>query len=273
MNRGAVPNLIIIGSMKCGTSSLHRYLSVHPDIQMSFPKELNFFMGKNWRKRELDWYLDFFQGQFQVRGEASPNYTKFPFIGGVPQRIHQVSPQARLIYMVRDPVDRAVSHYVHNISKGRETRPIEKAITAKGHYISVSRYAFQLEQYLHYFSMDQIKVISLKELSVDPGKVVSEVLGFLGVDVSLSHRIFSQVFHTTEEKKRPVIVARRLAQFSPFGKPVGIRIRRRFSRLLERPIERPVVSAQLRERMTEILAPDTERLRELTGLSLNQWSV
>src|ERR687894_2292944 len=76
--RHALPNLIVIGAQKCGTSVLHYYLSLHPEVSMSRPKELNFFIEeRNW-PRGLDWYKSQFDGDARVRGEASPNYTAYP---------------------------------------------------------------------------------------------------------------------------------------------------------------------------------------------------
>ena len=79
----ALPNLIIIGGLKCGTTSIHHYLGLHPEIQMSKPKELNFFVEElNW-DLGLDWYASRFDDRFGVRGESSPHYTNLPRFGGV----------------------------------------------------------------------------------------------------------------------------------------------------------------------------------------------
>ena len=116
---GALPNLIVIGAQKCGTSGLHYYLGLHPEISISNPKELNFFIAeRNW-PRGLDWYRAQFDATAPVRVEASPNYTAYPQHKGVPERMAEVVPDARLIYIVRDPIERIAAHWVHNYSKGR----------------------------------------------------------------------------------------------------------------------------------------------------------
>ena len=85
----ALPNLIIIGGLKCGTTSIHHYLGLHPEINMSKPKELNFFVTElNW-DLGLDWYRGRFDDRFEVRGESSPHYTNLPYFTGVPERIHR----------------------------------------------------------------------------------------------------------------------------------------------------------------------------------------
>src|ERR687895_1673032 len=125
----ALPNLIIIGGLKCGTTSIHHYLGLHPEIQMSKPKELNFFVHElNW-DLGLPWYRGRFDSRFPVRGESSPHYTNQPRYTGVPERIHDTVPDAKLIYMVRDPISRILSHWRHSIGAGYETRPMAEVLT------------------------------------------------------------------------------------------------------------------------------------------------
>ena len=88
-----LPNLIIIGGLKCGTTSIHHYLGLHPEIQMSKPKELNFFVEElNW-DLGLDWYASRFDDRFKVRGESSPHYTNLPRFTGVAERIQRALPR------------------------------------------------------------------------------------------------------------------------------------------------------------------------------------
>src|SRR5688500_4010417 len=111
--QAALPNLIIIGGLKCGTTSIHHYLGLHPEVQMSKPKELNFFVSElNW-DLGIPWYKSRFDSRFPVRGESSPHYTNQPRFRGVAERIRDNVPDARLIYMVRDPISRILSHWRH----------------------------------------------------------------------------------------------------------------------------------------------------------------
>src|SRR5689334_9595383 len=101
--QGALPNVIVIGGLKCGTTSLHHYLNLHPEIEMSRPKELNFFVEElNWDLGP-DWYAAHFNASAPVRGETSPHYTARPRYDGVAERMRATLDDARLIYMVRDP--------------------------------------------------------------------------------------------------------------------------------------------------------------------------
>ena len=108
----ALPTFIIIGAAKAGTTSLHYYLDLHPEVQMSAVKETNFFAGPpNGRDYELgqveslEAYEELFDAAVPVRGEASPNYANDPIRAGAAKRIKGLIPEAKIIYLVRDPVE------------------------------------------------------------------------------------------------------------------------------------------------------------------------
>src|ERR1700735_4448473 len=110
--RGMLPNLIIIGAPKAGTTSLHRYLDLHPDVAMTTEKELRYFWRADWRDR-LPWYeAQFeFEGKPRGRGGAPPAYPAYPRRDNAPRRMHELVPEVKLIYLVRDPIERLVSHW------------------------------------------------------------------------------------------------------------------------------------------------------------------
>jgi hypothetical protein len=178
-----LPNLIIIGGLKCGTTSIHHYLGLHPEIHMSKPKELNFFVEElNW-DLGLDWYRGRFDGQFPVRGESSPHYTNLPRFTGVAERIREHVPDARLIYMVRDPISRILSHWTHAVGAGYETRPMEDVLSRDDQtYVTRSLYWMQLQPYLKQFDRDQIAVIAQEELQGDRDATMRRAFEFAGVD-------------------------------------------------------------------------------------------
>jgi hypothetical protein len=161
-----LPNLIIIGAQKCATTSLHYYLSIHPQICMSREKELNFFIfERNWHK-EIKWYKSNFVKKAKISGESSPGYTSYPFFDGVPERMYSVVPKAKLIYIVRDPIDRIISHYIHQYSAGLENRKLSDALKGfdNNRYVCRSKYYTQLEQYLKYFERSRILIITQEDL-------------------------------------------------------------------------------------------------------------
>lgn len=109
----SLPNLLIIGAMKCGTTSLHNYLAMHPNIFMSKNKEPNFFCAER-DEHTINWYLNLFRNKenhHKYSGESSIGYSKSHEFSSVPQRIKNYKPDVKLIYIVREPIKRMISEY------------------------------------------------------------------------------------------------------------------------------------------------------------------
>lgn len=155
MDHDSYPNFIIIGAAKCGTTSLADMLQLHPDVFVSSPKEPHYFtFGWENRRRE---YEALFRGTMRpFKGEASTTYTQGPYEYSVPHRIHQTIPDVRLIYLLRNPVERIRSQYIHRVDRGREDRPIEEAVREDPSYIEHTRYGYHLETFLQFFPRSQI---------------------------------------------------------------------------------------------------------------------
>ena len=182
--------------MKCGTSSLHYYLSQHPSISMSTPKELNFFLssiedGKNPKvqgrnfEQGIDWYKSHFDPTCYARGESSPAYMD-PRHLGVAKRMSEVVPDATLIVLTRDPFERAVSEFRHRVATGEETRPLEVAVLdPTSSYIALSRYHACLQSFYDYFGPGKILRFRQEDLDGDTRAVVEKVMAALGVESSV----------------------------------------------------------------------------------------
>ena len=279
MAQPSLPNLVIIGAMKSATTSLNHYLAAHPDIHMAARKELDFFLEEeNWGKG-LDWYRSWFTTDKKIIGEASPNYTIFPFRRGVPERMHAVIPQARLIYLVRDPIQRMISHYHHSLFTRREKRPIDEALTdTSDWYFHRSLYHLQLEQYFPYYEPSRILVLSSEELLADRPGTLRRVFRFVGADDSVECEAFGEERHVAREKRQltraGAVLESTLEGFRPL---LPQRVRRAMGAvkrsLLSRAIERPALSQGARERIAAQLADDMARLRAYTGREFREWSV
>ena len=192
------PNLFIIGSMKSGTTYLHRLLASHPSIFMSEPKEPCAFVAPDqlrslwpwaweqgyWRDRER--YLELFRsaGSAKLRGAGSVYYTHLPVATGIPERIYEFNPDSRLIYVMRDPVERAISHYWHQVRWHREQRSLSSAINDDPRYRDVSYYAMQLEPYFELFPREQIKTLTFEELTSKTGATMRSIFRWLRVEHS-----------------------------------------------------------------------------------------
>ncbi len=276
-----LPNLIIIGAQKCGTSGLHYYLGLHPEVSMSTPKELNYFIAeRNWG-RGPEWYGRHFDPAARVRGESSPNYTAFPQHMGVPERMASVVPEAKLIYIVRDPLDRIAAHYVHNFAKRREKGDLRATLLHPNtSYVARSRYFSQLQRFLDHYDREHILVIENSDLREDRAETLRKVFDFAGVDPGFEHPKFEQLRHSTSRKKRATRMGMRVQKMSRTR--LGRRLPRRawlaldVALPLSKPISKPPRSeleAALGDEVLEVLHEDADRLREFTGRKLAGWSV
>ena len=274
---GALPTLIVIGAQKCGTSALHAYLGAHPEISMSRPKELDFFIAERTWSRGLGWYTRHFDRAYPVRGESSPNYTAYPTWSGVPRRMAEVVPEARLIYLVRDPLDRIASQWIHNWSIRRENALPAIALLRRSTYVDRSRYMFQLDQFLACFPREHVLVLDQRALRDDRIETLQQVFGFVGVDPGYRHRSFERTVHATGGKRRvsPIGAAiERTIRRTPFGRHLPTGAAARVEGLLPGGvIERPDIRAALSPEALEVLREDARRLREFTGLALDHWTV
>jgi len=274
---GALPNLIVVGGLKCGTTSLHHYLNLHPQVSMSRPKELNFFVEElNW-ELGADWYASHFDTGADVRGETSPHYTNRPRFEGVAERIAATAPDARLVYMVRDPIDRLLSHYVHNVGGGYEQRSLREALAGDGGaYVDRGRYAFQLEPFLESVGSERMLVVAQDDLHAERDATLRRVFGFLEIEESFTSPEFDREWETGAAKgsggfrlmDRAVRLPGLRALDRNFDR-LPERLRWRVERIVHDPdsgrAAKPELPEELRERLAERFAPDVGRLEELTG--------
>jgi hypothetical protein len=275
--RGALPNLVVIGGLKCGTTSIHHYLNLHPEVEMSRPKELNFFVSElNWTLGR-EWYASHFSGRAAVRGESSPHYTNRPRFDGVAERMRSLLPEARLVYMVRDPIDRMLSHYVHNVGGGYDDRPLADAFAdPESAYVTRSRYFFQLEPYLDEFGKESIEIVTREELKRDRAATMRRLFDFLGVDPGFSSAQFEREWETGTAKGG--------GRFRLMDRAVrlpGLRaVDRNFDRLPERlrwlaervvhdpgagAAPKPELPAPLRQEIVGLFREDVARLERVAG--------
>lgn len=196
------PNFLIIGAARSGTTSLFKYLESHPDIFMSEIKEINFFSNEKYWQKGLDWYGQHFAKATQkCVGEASTSYTSYPFRNQTPERIFKYLPNVKLIYVIRDPIDRFLSHYLHRVSRGSESREMNDIIYnyQDDFLLTQGKYFLQLEQYLKYFSIDRIYLLSIENLKHNPSTTIKSIYDFLDIDTSISGA--QNYFHHNANKK------------------------------------------------------------------------
>lgn len=186
-----IPNFIIIGAAKAGTTTLYRYLTRHPNIFMSVPKEPTYFAHDERFSRGEAWYLSLFldAGSDQLCGEASTSYTSLPLYPDTVARMADLIPSAKLIYLMRHPVDRAYSHYIQLIQNNRIVNPnykfdktFEEHIASDDSVIQSSNYMLQINKYLARYSRDRMLFLLFEEFITDPQSSLTQVADFLGID-------------------------------------------------------------------------------------------
>jgi hypothetical protein len=245
----ALPGAMIVGAMKCGTTSLHNYLTQHPQVIAPLRKEVHYF-DTNLAKGEA-WYRANF-GKTSEPGlnlDSSPYYLFHPC---VPLRARALVPDAKLIVLLRDPVRRAYSHYWHERDMKRETLSFEDAIaaepdrlgeaeeklargeiersTAHQHfsYLARGRYAGQLRRWLQCYPRERILVLRFEDLAAQPMAVLDQTLGYLGLPAL--QRVKLEARNTRKYPAMAPATAERLkAHFAPFNAELesllGVRFR------------------------------------------------
>jgi hypothetical protein len=269
---------VVIGAMKAGTVSLRHYLDGHPDVFIGHGGTLgepNFFIAEDNWPRGQGWYESLFDGAGRVAaiGECSPCYTWAHVYRGVPERMAQIVPEVRLIYVVRDPIARMQSMYMHQVSAGRERRRAEVALL-DDRYLGPSRYGFQLAAFLDHFDRSQVLVIASEVLRDRPREALTAVFDHLAVDpaaVDLDQRLQD---HRSIDKPVPRLhdltwLRRRQVKLHPRWRPDQ---RTGLARLLTtRParIDDSAITRELRDRLAERLAADLRRFEHLVGYQIS----
>jgi len=276
-----LPNLVVVGATKAGTTSMHNYLAAHPEIAASEEKEMRFFTDPDCR----DWigaYQERFAPGTRYRLESTPFYSKSPCYPGVVDRMADLVPDARIVYLVRDPIDRIIAEHVEMLAWNSAERPLEEELADPDEptspLVASSRYATQLEAYLRRFDREQVLVVDLADLAADLVGAMGRVFDFLGLDrPALSAEEYGR-YNTAEEKRAlpPWLMALRRGPLVRVARrlPAGPRrlVDLAWRRTGER-IERPQLSPASEAALRTALQPEVDRLRQLTGQPFATWSL
>ena len=177
-----LPSFLIVGAMKAGSTSLFRWLESHPDVRMPKEKEPNFFCDDERYRRGVAWYHDLFPslGSGEQTGEASVAYADPHHAVKASLRAHQLLPNARILFLQRDPEVRLRSHFRHEVKRGREKRPLAEALRDAGcAYVRASCYRMGLSPWRSLF--DQVQVVDFDALFGSDDAEWRRVLAFLGL--------------------------------------------------------------------------------------------
>ncbi len=294
------PNFFIVGAASCGTTSLYTYLKQHPEVFLPALKEPHYFaqLRPIWEQRylftyvteETDYLALFSKATgFKAIGEASPSYLWCP---AAAERIHRAVPRAKIIILLRDPVERAYSHYLMNLREGLQDRPFFEALQddwnreRKGWgvsqlYVELGLYAEQVRRYLELFGPSQVLILMFDDLrrsSPNQKATLGRVLRFIGVDPACLDRIDTSYVENSFGVARWAWAqrlagsnwARRAGQIlvpKRFGANHTIK-RLIFQRFFVKSVPRPEIDLASKQWLCEIFDPDLRALEALLGREL-----
>lgn len=272
-----VVDFVIIGAQKCGTTSLASQLACHPQICLSHVKEPGHFnQDRDWRDGLEDYHALYTPEPGQICGEASTMYTFLPDHQDTHRRLYEYNPNLKLIYLMRQPVERVVSNYAHNVVRNLENRPPESAVFADFGYINRSRYAVQIRPYLELFGRENVLLLVFEEYVSDQQAALRTLMDFLGVqfiDLMEESRVVrhpSTGAYYLKSQKVERFVGSSLFQTIRNFVPASIRqpIRRRMSNRLD---QKPEFSPSLRAEIWRWVEDDVYAIEQLLGRRLDCW--
>ena len=290
-----IPEIFLIGSAKSATTSLANSLSRHPNISLGSIKEPNFFSHQASFAKGFDWYSSLYDdiGPDQLALDASTGYTRWPQNPGTAARIHACAPAARLIYLMRHPVDRAYSHFVHRWSKERFpdtpfTMSFSEYVKTDPMCLDSSNYQAQIEAYLEYFPRESLLCLFTDDVKQDHIGVLQTICRFAEIDDAAEH--FAQPpskdnqAHDYLEGRVRVMVTDRIKSI-PIVKPLlplvpkplreglyGLIRRTTLGASAEQVFTPPALTPEVRQEMVEKFAASNAWVEEFTGRDLSHWN-
>ena len=254
------PEFIVIGSMKSGSTTLWKHLDLHPKIFMCRPKEPQFFSRDHVYENGWEWYCSLFADAEigQICGEASVCYTRHPLFPNAADRIALHLPLVKLIFVVRDPVHRALSHYRHNMQEREADRlphlTFSEAAELDPSILSAGCYYAQLQHYLRHYSRRSLLVVRFEQLVREPRSVLDDVANFLNVPIGpwLNNQpIRANRFGQTLSRRRRYGLRKKLKQ-SPvywFARLLPSKLRSSLGDLLMHPVTGRLLTLQETRRL------------------------
>jgi len=272
-----LPTFIIPGAAKAGTTTLHFYLDQHPEILMSRVKEPNVFdykMEKMVDLRRYDAMFIDYSGEKAV-GESSVNYMANP---ESPAAIKQHIPDVKLIFSLRDPIRRAVSHYWHRINDGSATGPL--VIHRNAFPIKYGLYNTHIRRFLELFPRKNIYINIIEEMNQNLDESFTRIFHFLGVDDSF--RIVKQMNRNPASRKRSLSMFKFLKNiqrnkkytkhFPKIIREVGRKLTDNLMEWNLEPFRTPPIEPETERKLAEIFIPEIEGLEELLGREITVWT-
>jgi Sulfotransferase family len=269
------PDFIVIGAMKSATTTLHEQLARQHGIFMSRVKEPNFFSDDRNYARGWGWYGSLFlpAGSSDIRGESSTHYTKLPTYPRTVDRMARDLPRLKLIYVMRHPIDRLISQYVHEVTAGQITTGLREALRRHPELIDYSRYSLQLQPFLDAYGPGSVLPVFFPRLVAHSQAELERIGRSLGHEGPLRWDDRLGPLNQGRKLLRPSPVRDVLVQ-SPVLTPIRQRVvPRRLSESLKEfwrsRVEPPSLSPGLEARLREIFDADLAQVGSWLGIRLD----
>jgi hypothetical protein len=269
------PDFIVIGAMKSATTTLHEQLARQPGFLMSRPKEPNFFSDDHMYARGWRWYSSLFAsaGEADLCGESSTHYTKLPDYPRTVARMVRELPRVKLIYVMRHPIERLMSHYVHELTTGHIKIDVHDAIDRHHELIEYSRYAMQLGPFVDAYGFENILPVFFPRLVLHSQTELERIGRFLNHHGPLHWDMAMKPLNRGNERLRPSPIRQALVQV-----PVLSTLRQRvvprhwtesLKDLWRAQIEPPSLRPDLVARLRDVFDADLAQLGSWLGITLD----
>jgi hypothetical protein len=269
-------DFIIPGGMKCGTSTLARILRDHPDIDFSRPKEPHFFSKSgDWRKELASYESCFNKPSAKIRGEGSTSYTMYPWFNfNIWEDIFAYNPSMKFIYLVRNPVDRVISHYMHVYERGFVNGTLEDSIRKVPLILNTGRYFTQIDPFVRRFGIEKVMILDFDDLVGRQSETIDRVADFLDVDRK-GFPVTNSVHQNPSvggKKKHHRFDTKNFAA-AAVKKLLPLQVWRRLTANHSRAFEsKPELSRQNREMIVNMLRLDICALENMMQKDLTHWT-
>ena len=269
------PNFLIVGVMKAATTTLSDSLGTHPNIHIP-PDEIHFFDKEDAYQKGINYYQSFFKpepGEYRV-GEKTPTYSYYQPSA---RRIAEFNPEMKLIWIFRNPILRAYSHYWYFIQNGQERYSFEKAIDLEplrkhkniGHtYLDRGIYICQIERFLQYFPRENMLFLLYEDFRENPSQAIKECLKFLELPANLNLNGHQNSRNITHLPRSVTLQWLAYTCFYQRFKP-GYKIVKRLN--IRRDRGYPPLSVETKLRLSRFYQPYNIRFAKITGLDISSW--
>ncbi|MCB1782656.1 MAG: sulfotransferase domain-containing protein [Alphaproteobacteria bacterium] len=278
LRHNPLPDFAVIGSMRAGTTMLQDLLDGVQGICLARMKETDFFIkSKNYHLGK-SWYEGQFKRRQDICGEISPNYTKRDVFPEAAELLYKSNPNAKLIYIVRDPVARAISQFNHTFLMSGKPEIENLLDSHEGrHILNTSRYAWQIEPWLETFGRKSVLIVDFKDITKNTSETIKDICSFIGAGEDITVSSQHSISNSTEQIGALPVWWKEMRE-NPLGNAIRASMPRNAVRLAKKiltsraPLQNPPkIPHSIKSEIRKMLSEDTERFREITGLPFAEW--